>query len=106
ARRRCPETAPDTAVRNPWRPSRFLDRAVPDVAAILHAVKAYAIQQLVGTLLRLPGRAAERRDAQHASARGHELSVLERGTGMEDHAFFRFFGQTGNDVTLARVQRI
>src|SRR5271170_4570993 len=62
------------------------ERAIADVAPVLHAVPAYGIGQRVGLLPRLCRLLAHAHRAQHAAAVGQHLACRKLGAGVEDLA--------------------
>src|SRR5689334_4131311 len=60
--------------------------AVADVAPVLHAVEADAIDDLVGPAARHANRVAKSGDAKDATAVGQQLALLEACAGLENTA--------------------
>src|SRR5687767_4625323 len=68
--------------------SRFLERALADVAPAEAFRPSDAVHGGIGALLRLRHGLAQRADIEHAPAIGDDLSVFSAGAGMENfHAF-------------------
>ena len=63
-----------------------VERAVPDIAAILHTVEVYATHRGVRGALRLSHGLAKRSDAKNASTRSHDALAVMRGRGVENLA--------------------
>ena len=81
------------------------ERAITDVAALLHAVKVYLIGRAVSGVMGLFERIAQADHAKHAAARHNDvaLSVVGR-TGVEDHCIIRFFGKAGDYGAFFRMR--
>ena len=73
------------------------ERAITDVAALLHAVKVYLIGRAVSGVMGLFERIAQADHAKHAAARHNDVALSVVGcTGVEDHCIIRFFGKAGD----------
>lgn len=83
------------------------ERAITDVAALLHAVKVYLIGRAVSGIMGLFERIAQADHAKHAAARHNDvaLSVVGR-TSVEDHCIIRFFGKASDYGAFFRMFRI
>src|ERR1700682_6851227 len=62
------------------------ERAVADIAAILHTVEVYATHRGVRGALRLAQGLAKRGDTENASTRSHDALAVLRGRGVENFA--------------------
>src|SRR2546423_13681622 len=63
-----------------------VERAMADIAAILHTVEVYATHRGVCRALRLSQGLAKRGDAKNASTRSHDALAVLRGRGVENLA--------------------
>src|SRR5207237_2910588 len=63
-----------------------VERAMADIAAILHTVEVYATHRGVRRALRLSQGLAKRGDAKNASTRSHDALAVPRGRGVENLA--------------------
>src|SRR4029077_15480310 len=81
----------------------FLQRAMADVAPVLHALIADALDRLVGAAARDAQGIAERGDAEHAAAAADELAVLQLGGGVEHAAVGRRCGYPLDAIAFARL---
>src|SRR3954464_15463206 len=81
----------------------FLQRAMADIAPVLHAVVANALDGFVGTAPRDAQGIAERGDAEHAAAVRDEHAALEPGAGMEHTAIGRRRRYSLDPIALARL---
>src|SRR3972149_8966362 len=76
--------------------------AMAYVAAALHAVKAYAVDDMVSAVPRHFDRVAERGDAQHAPAVGDRLALGECGAGVEYVSILRGSRQPFDEIAFPR----
>src|ERR1700733_4801397 len=83
-----------------------VQRTITDVVAILHAVKRDLVDGLIGYRLRTAHRIRQPYHAQDTTARGRELAVGQRSTGMEGHRIVGLGRDIADPVTLARAVRI
>ena len=83
-----------------------LDCAPTDILAELHAVEMNLLDRLVRLVLRHLDAIAQADYAEHAPAGRAELAIMQRGPGVEGHAFVGFGRDAGDLVALARRVRV
>src|SRR6202163_2661234 len=83
-----------------------VERAVADIAAILHTVEVYATHRGVRGALRLSQGLAQRGDAENASTRSDDALAVPRGRGVENLAVVASDLESRNRGALAWRIRI